>query len=80
MEIEEIVMKLVGPIKPIGDSNTDKKRLDNLKILCDITEKFVHAIDSVACDHKDSYEDSTKTSGKYAENFIKTLVENYTTK
>lgn len=30
MKMIDIVNKLIGPIQPVGDSNADEKRLENL--------------------------------------------------
>ncbi len=51
MELIDIVRKLIGPIQPIGESNTDAKRLENLSqygelldgLLCDLEETAIHA-------------------------------------
>lgn len=36
MDIYEVVTKLVGPIDPAGETHTDKKRFENLKVMCDV--------------------------------------------
>lgn len=37
MELEEVVLKLIGPTQHIGDSAIDAQRLINLEVLCDLT-------------------------------------------
>ena len=67
---EDIVMKLIGPIEPIGDSSVDPKRLENLKELCKLTELLVARIDRVSCENRDREEWSMKEAGKYADDFL----------
>lgn len=70
----EIVNKLVGPINPVGETNTDNDRLENLKNLCELVNDLVSAIDEVGYRNKDSFEHSRKAAAGYAENFLsKTL-------
>jgi hypothetical protein len=35
MELIDVVMKINGPVLPIGDSGIDRDRLQNLKSLCE---------------------------------------------
>jgi len=70
MDHKEIVMRLVGPIDPIGETNTDNARFENLKVLCELVDDLVSAIDGVAYKHKDSYEYSRKRAADYASNFM----------
>lgn len=74
MTITEIVKKLVGEIEPIGETNIDNKRYDNLMLMCAIVDDLVCAIENVADKNKDRAEFSMKRAGHYAYNFInKTL-------
>lgn len=70
MELKDIVLRLVGPVDPVGETNTDNERIENLKALCELAEHLVCVIDEVAYRNKDSYEYSVKRSGEYAFNFI----------
>ena len=74
--LKEIVQKLVGSITPAGESHLDTQRLENLKMMCSLVEDLVYEINYVARD-KDRYESSMAVMGKYADNFIKNLVEEY---
>lgn len=74
--IKEIVQKLVGSITPAGESHLDTQRFENLKTMCDLVEDLVYEINFVARD-KDRYESSMAVMGKYADKFIKNLVEEY---
>jgi len=41
MTIYEVVKKLIGSIKPYGETNIDKKRLDNLEYHKQLTESLI---------------------------------------
>jgi hypothetical protein len=74
MDMKEIVLKLVGPIVPIGETNEDDRRFDNLKVLCLLVDALVSDIDDVGYRNKDRGEYSMKRAGEYASNFLsKTL-------
>lgn len=74
MELKEIVQKLVGSITPAGESHLDTKRLENLKVMCDLVEDLVYEITFVARD-EDRYEASMKEMGTYARKFLDNLKE-----
>jgi hypothetical protein len=69
-DITEIVLKIVGPVDPIGETNTDNSRFDNLKVLCELTENLVWIVDEIGYKNKDSYQYSVKRAGAYAFDFI----------
>lgn len=66
----EIVQKLIGNIDPVGCSNRDEKRFENLKEMCELVENLVVEIQWVANRNKDAYESSVKRSGEYAYKFL----------
>lgn len=74
MEMKQIVQKLVGSISPSGESHLDTKRLENLKIMCDLIEDLVYEVNYVARE-KDRYEASMKEMGVYAQKFLDNLKE-----
>jgi len=51
MNLYEIVMKLVGPVCPTGDNNTDQERLKNMKALIELVDRLLFDIGEV--DQKD---------------------------
>lgn len=67
---KEIVKKLIGEIRPVGETNTDEQRFENLKEICELVNELVSEIDSVSYDFKDSYEHSVKKASEYAKNFL----------
>lgn len=67
---KEIVETLIGKIRPVGETNTDAQRFENLKEMCGLVNELVSEIDSVSYDFKDSYEHSVKKASDYAKNFL----------
>jgi hypothetical protein len=48
MQVFDVVMKLNGPVEPVGDSGIDRNNLENLKSLCNLTGLLLDRIESVA--------------------------------
>lgn len=69
----DVVKKLIGSIRPIGDSNEDAKRLENLKEMCKLMDEIHSAIDAVAYDYKDDKQGSVVACCKYANDFLDKL-------
>ena len=44
MNLYEVVMKLVGPVCPTGDHNTDQERLKNMKALTELVDRLLFDI------------------------------------
>lgn len=70
LELKDIVMKLIGNINPIGETNTDNDRFENLKCLCALVDDLVGQIDNVSYKNKDSHEFSVKRASDYADKFL----------
>lgn len=64
MDLFRIVMKLIGPVNPVGDTNTDSDRLENLKELLELTDNLLTVIDRLAMQNKDSKECSVRKVGQ----------------
>lgn len=69
MDIHEVVMKLVGPIDPIGDESADEKRFENLEALTYLTDMLLGDIRFVAR-HKGDHRHSMHKAGKHSANFL----------
>ena len=69
MELKEIVMKLVGPVQPVGDSNADRDRLANMETLTDLLDKLLFEVNT-ASHSADRPEASMKAIGEHARNFL----------
>lgn len=71
MDNYDVVRKLIGEIRPVGETNEDINRYENLKAMCELMDKIDTAIKDVAWDFKNRNEYSIKQSVKYAEDFLK---------
>lgn len=69
-QLVDVVYKLVGPVKPVGETNADNERYRNLKVLCALVEDLVTEIDGVAFMNKDRPEYSMQRTGKFAYDFL----------
>lgn len=69
----EIVKKLIGEIRPVGDASIDSKRLENLKAMCELMTEIHCAIDAVAYDFKDDKQSSVKACCDFANKYIDSL-------
>ncbi len=74
MEIKDVVLKLVGNINPIGETNTDNDRFENLKVMCELIESLIDEVDDMAQRNKSAHQFSMKRSSEYADKFIRELV------
>ncbi len=70
MTTYEVVRKLIGPIDPVGQTDRDTPRFENLKEMCSLVDKLLHDISAVS-NVEHSHEHSVKKAGKYAADFIK---------
>jgi len=69
IDIYELVRVLVGPINPVGETNIDNRRLENLKQLTDLVDKLMVDINYVAA-NKDSKLHSIKVAGQHVMQFL----------
>ena len=69
MEIYDVVIKLVGPVKPVGETYEDDRRFENLKVLTALVDKLLTDIDTVGME-KSRVEFSRNRAGKYADDFL----------
>ncbi len=75
MEVEEIVIKLVGEIEPTGETNTDTERLKNLKALTAVVDSLLYEIHQVS--RRIGYEASVQEAVKVAKGFFRHINEEY---
>lgn len=73
MTHEEIIKKLIGPISPIGKTEVDDERFENLKQMCELVDGLLNLIESVNYHNSDAREFSVKRAADYAKNFIKDI-------
>lgn len=70
MNYTEIVKKLIGNVKPVGESNTDENRLKNLIEMCHLIEDLNSLLFDIVIDNKDAHQHSIKQFVEYANNFL----------
>ena len=72
-DLYNIVLKLTGPVHPVGDSSIAAKRLQNLKELANIGEAWVTTIDEIATENKDRHESSRRKAGIFCSEVLDDL-------
>lgn len=70
MTHKEIVMKLIGEIRPIGETNEDNKRFENLKELSYLIEELNWEMNRIAVAYRDSPEFSLRRASEYAREWM----------
>lgn len=71
----DIILKLIGPVRPTEEQNIDDKRLENLSELIVLTEELVDIINQIAndqsnCKSAQDIIEKAKESINYIENII----------
>ena len=74
MELIDIVNKLTGPIDPVGETNADNERLDNLKAMIGLVGTLHEQIAEVS-EYKDRVEYSMKRAGETANGYLEFIGE-----
>jgi len=72
MEIYDVVHKLIGNTVPIGESNTDDLRFENLKALALLVDKLIYDIEYISR-QKNRVEYSISRAGKFCDNFLEKI-------
>ena len=62
----EVARSLIGPIRPVGESQTDEARLENLKEMIVLVDVLISDIDRVAYDFQNNHQASMKLAAKTA--------------
>ena len=69
MELIDVVYKLTGPIHPIGSSEEDSRRFENLKVVIKLVDQLLFDINGVAtC--ANNHQASMSKAGKQAQEFL----------
>lgn len=70
MDLYEVLKKLTGPVRPVGETNEDDRRFENLKALTDLVGQLLTDIDQIACRNKSRPEYSLKRAGEHCSKFL----------
>jgi hypothetical protein len=71
LTVTEVVEKIIGKVDPVGETNADNERLENLKALCELTQNLLEKIKMIAYKNIEAKEFSVKRAGEYATEFMK---------
>ena len=71
-----LIKKVIGEINPVGESNADAKRFENLKEMCNLVESLLYDIDDIIAMNQTDKRHSVVCSVEYARNFMKGTVKN----
>lgn len=66
----EIVKKIIGPTHPIGKTEVDEDRLNNLKSICNLADDLISELKEVYYHNLDSSAHSIRTASDYAKRHI----------
>jgi len=80
MTPHDITKKLIGEINPIGESDTDKERYENLQVMCRLVEHLLHDIDNVRSFNKNQPEYSKREAANYSDNFLMRIIKDFNPK
>ena len=69
INLYSVVTKLVGPIDPVGETNADSVRLDNIKRLTELVGKLIDDLKFVER-NADRHEASRKAIGIHSRKFL----------
>jgi hypothetical protein len=76
MEMYDIVVKLIGSVKPVGESNTDSTRLVNLQNRIELVNKLLTDIVDVyrmENYHQGSIQKAQEEANKYLQSLVDEL-------
>jgi hypothetical protein len=65
MELHDVVLKLVGPVKAVGETHEDNKRLANIKALTELVDRLLYTISDAsvdACRHETAWREPWNSS------------------
>ncbi len=74
MDYYKITKKLIGPIKPVGETNEDERRMQNLIDTCNLIDSLLSDLHEVASLH-DRFEYSVKRAGTYAKYYTESKLK-----
>lgn len=70
MELIDIVRKLTGVIDPVGETHTDDRRYENLKVRLALMRELHREVAEIAEYHKDRQEFSMSRAGKECDQYL----------
>ena len=74
MDVHEVVEKLIGNVIPVGETNEDDRRYENLKNLTELIDRLIGDLYRVSA-NRNSAKFSVSRAGKHADGFLRDLGE-----
>jgi hypothetical protein len=69
-DVYDLVKKIIGEINPIGETNADEERFENLKTMTELVDMLLDDIDRVSFKNRDKAEYSMKRASDFANRFL----------
>lgn len=73
MELYDVVTKLVGPTRPVGETHEDERRFENLAALTVLVDRLLTEIGDIEADNAKLTEFSMKRAGEFCGKFLDRL-------
>lgn len=73
MELYDVVTKLIGPTRPVGETYTDDMRFENLKALTVLVDRLLTEIADIESYNAKREEFSMKRAGEFCTKFLDRL-------
>jgi len=70
INIYEVVKKLVGEINPVGETNADNKRFENLKVMTELVDELLMDINDIGFRYRNNCQFSMKRASNFAKKFL----------
>ena len=70
VNVYEVAKLLVGPTMPVGETNADNQRFENLEVMVELADLLMGDIAAVARYNKNRPEHSMQKAGKRAHSFF----------
>ena len=77
INVYKVVKKLVGEINPVGETNTDKRRFENLKVMTELVDGLLMDIADMGDGYRNDTQDSMKKASNFALNFLDNVSRTY---
>jgi len=72
IDVYAVVTKLIGRVSPVGETNEDERRFENLKKLTELVDALLMDINDIAI-NRNRVEYSIKKAGVFANEFMEEL-------
>ena len=74
--VEQLVMKLIGPVRPVGEANSDDERFENLQKLTKLSSFLIEELQKIHEDFKENVAYSIKRASNFAGDYLESELIN----